>query len=606
MGFVNASRLTAVAVAVGVVISAAACAPASDSASNSDSRNKATTQQSPFPTSARAATSYSVVQVDKLSPSEQVTVSALQGLLARSSTSQIFTLVGANDSHDVGGGAMWLKLSGVANTPCGCEASPQAFWSWVSSMWPNSGSSAKQYVLYNLSANAASVNSANSLAGICTSLPVDVSDQANAAAAGFTSKVDASNLTTQALITTYGQASNPCGNKLATNVAVELDPRSVYAGGPRDYATMNNALVFFDVKGGAVPNLTSALGYVQAPSPIMGWGDPDTNGELSYVSPTGAAGDFYIAGDWARNLSVLSGLASVTPPKPAPTPAAAAAPAPQSPSPSPAASGKAAGTPPRSATFLMSDGDNLQWLLNRGNSPNWWGSSVRGTVQIGWSMSPSLYYLAPTAWNYYVDTVTAADNFYTGPSGIGYTFGNVTNNSQAFNSQLADVNSFAGAANMPDVALFGDNDWDNTAYLGGALGQSSVAGGFYFEYAGWITPMSNQSTKTFSGKPMIPANEYLDSNTTQTVINDLCSSTSKNNGIYAIYVNAWGNNNSPMSLIQGVQSGVAKTCPASVNFVAPQQLVRAAASSSTGQLKAPNPKLGPSSKPHPSSSQHAK
>jgi hypothetical protein len=53
------------------------------------------------------------------------------------------------------------------------------------------------------------------------------------------------------------------------------------------------------------------------------------------------------------------------------------------------------------ACFLFTDGDNIQWLLTAfPSSTNWWGSPLRGKTNIGWTISPALAELAPTAMKY--------------------------------------------------------------------------------------------------------------------------------------------------------------------------------------------------------------
>ena len=45
----------------------------------------------------------------------------------------------------------------------------------------------------------------------------------------------------------------------------------------------------------------------------------------------------------------------------------------------------------------MSDGDNIQWLLNWFiTDRRWFGSNNRGQTSIGWTISPALSELAPT------------------------------------------------------------------------------------------------------------------------------------------------------------------------------------------------------------------
>lgn len=77
----------------------------------------------------------------------------------------------------------------------------------------------------------------------------------------------------------------------------------------------------------------------------------------------------------------------------------------------------------------------LQWLVG-GNfaSPlnDWWGSSSRGSVAIGWTMSPAMAEVAPSILQRFYAEATASDNFVAGPSGVAYTFPDAMLNETSF------------------------------------------------------------------------------------------------------------------------------------------------------------------------------
>ena len=58
------------------------------------------------------------------------------------------------------------------------------------------------------------------------------------------------------------------------------------------------------------------------------------------------------------------------------------------------ASSKKEDSPKHTVSFIMSDGDNVQWILNgwqaAKGSNGWWASQDRGTVPLGWTLSSSL------------------------------------------------------------------------------------------------------------------------------------------------------------------------------------------------------------------------
>ena len=71
-------------------------------------------------------------------------------------------------------------------------------------------------------------------------------------------------------------------------------------------------------------------------------------------------------------------------------------------------------------SFTISDGDNLQFSQHR--MKNIWRDPVRGTLPIGWTISPSILHAAPRLAEYYLKSATPNDEFIAGPSGAGYIF----------------------------------------------------------------------------------------------------------------------------------------------------------------------------------------
>ena len=49
---------------------------------------------------------------------------------------------------------------------------------------------------------------------------------------------------------------------------------------------------------------------------------------------------------------------------------------------------------------------------------SWWGSSDRGQVPIGWTITPALSELAPLLLDYFYNTATAEDEFVGAASGF--------------------------------------------------------------------------------------------------------------------------------------------------------------------------------------------
>lgn len=73
-------------------------------------------------------------------------------------------------------------------------------------------------------------------------------------------------------------------------------------------------------------------------------------------------------------------------------------------------------------SFIMTDGDNVQWLLGNDHFFNekYYGNKNRGQVPVGWTIAPIMYTLAPSALQSYYKEATPNDELVGGPSGIGY------------------------------------------------------------------------------------------------------------------------------------------------------------------------------------------
>ncbi len=71
-------------------------------------------------------------------------------------------------------------------------------------------------------------------------------------------------------------------------------------------------------------------------------------------------------------------------------------------------------------SFTISDGDNLQYIQR--HMMQLWQDTARGTIPLGWTISPVLSQAAPAMAAYYAHTATAQDELIAGPSGAGYMY----------------------------------------------------------------------------------------------------------------------------------------------------------------------------------------
>ena len=75
--------------------------------------------------------------------------------------------------------------------------------------------------------------------------------------------------------------------------------------------------------------------------------------------------------------------------------------------------------------FVMSDGDNVQWLTNDfARSTRWFGSNYRGDFDFTFDVSPSLNDVNPVALKYFYDEAEADEHktFFVTPGGQGLTY----------------------------------------------------------------------------------------------------------------------------------------------------------------------------------------
>ena len=108
--------------------------------------------------------------------------------------------------------------------------------------------------------------------------------------------------------------------------------------------------------------------------------------------------------------------------------------------------------------FLMTDGDNLQWTLGPwSTSSSWYGSKLRGSFPMGWTLSPAIADLAPAAMNHILSQQTQRDELVAGPSGYGYMYPTTlpASNRSSFAATTSNAMHTFG---MSTINVLGQND----------------------------------------------------------------------------------------------------------------------------------------------------
>ncbi len=195
----------------------------------------------------------------------------------------------------------------------------------------------------------------------------------------------------------------------SSRLVAGLDPNGTFA--LRSFLVATNTFVYWLDSRDILPDITDPFSSEHklmqqlfskfpAGSAHLGW----FINEQSGVSLTSEAAITVLASDFFSNLEVFAAI-----PASSPLPSPKSVPTSQTPQ-----SDKVY------VSFTMSDGDNLQYSENR--MQQLWNDNTRGSIPIGWTISPVLTQAAPSLATYYASTATTNDELIAGPSGAGYMY----------------------------------------------------------------------------------------------------------------------------------------------------------------------------------------
>lgn len=236
-----------------------------------------------------------------------------------------------------------------------------------------------------------SVNVATSLAGILDAVIVSQELEAEATAAGLTKLLDARDKTPQWCFEKYQ-------DQFYRRMLCTQDPR---ISNVRDLAIAHQTLVLF----GSDEPMEAALLWLEPLSPILGWNGGD---EFKTTRLSSIYGHFQTATDWCMNLPILMAGSEHHP----------------------IAIKKTFdhqninwNDHRSSISFIITDGDNVQWLQSsffHGNN-SYWNNPQRGKIPFGWSCCfAHLAQLCPVAMEYAWNTQTRNDHFIEWGGGYYY------------------------------------------------------------------------------------------------------------------------------------------------------------------------------------------
>ncbi len=228
------------------------------------------------------------------------------------------------------------------------------------------------------SANSESANVATSVAGILGGVIVDARLEGQAKELGLTMLLDARDKDSAWLWENYR-------DKFNRRAAMFQDPRKPHA---RDFAIAHDIIVLYG--NGELER--KVLGWLEPLSPILGWNGGDEGQNAKLFSQYG---HFNTATDWAMNLPLLSAGARDAKPGMLPKPRTVTLDADRP-----------------VVSFVMSDGDNLQWMVQnffRDKQRRYWSNPANGDFPFTWTLCLAhMRQVTPDLLKYTIDTLPAA------------------------------------------------------------------------------------------------------------------------------------------------------------------------------------------------------
>lgn len=408
-----------------------------------------------------------VISEDKLTLEEKTMAATLQGIVAAKSDKQIYIISSQEPDYKV-----WLlDLKNNNNVELIYPESPWELLTEFSSLIDG-------YVLYN-GTTTPSINNACTVASLKNSIAIDQSIENKVISAGVTTLIEDCRNTDK-----YWAFKNLWNSGLNHSVVIQLSPDKPIS--LRDYAITAKALIFYEDEKETDLRKT-IFSSLDDNSHCLGWG-PDEHNNVALASSHGVD---VIAADWSYNLSVLSSFPLCNLKQKTET-------------------NFTNYDNVHYVTIIMSDGDNQQWLLgNNYTSNKWYGSPVRGQFNLGWSLSPALYYLAPTVFNQYyksASTPTFNDNFLVPPSGNGYMYPSKFPIEKLF-SYTNILNNYMKSVDQHNVLIIDDDSFYNNNLWDKYTCHSNIDGLFYLNYS--KHHIYNGEIRWSNNKPIVSCRDLL-------------------------------------------------------------------------------------------------
>lgn len=392
-------------------------------------------QGSPYPFTSRPDTLF--LTSENYLPSEKVALQTLMGVIAQ---------IKPEILRDTYGHRALVEKAGVVIN--------QTYYNNFPGLLSHYANRLTGYILCNQKDK--STNVAISLAGVLNAVAIPADIEQSAINAGLTQLLDVRTRDEAWLLATYPDL--PFNKNIAT-YQQSSDDRVFMMG---DYSAYNKAFQFWD-NSPTGPLATSVYNRMNKGATFFGWGPQ----EYETVEQLSQHSMMIIPSDWAPNLSTLTnipakkdGFRQKEPVKPFEV---------------------KPGT--HTVCFVISDGDNVQWLLGSHDNINNWNNPNRAHVNLGWTISPSLTELAPIVYDKYVDNALTTQEgrnvLIAGPSGKGYYLPGRYPNADLDSASVL-LNRYMKKADLRIVNIIDADDSDNdpSSYLA----QDNIDALFYYSY----------------------------------------------------------------------------------------------------------------------------
>ncbi len=176
---------------------------------------------------------------------------------------------------------------------------------------------------------------------------------------------------------------------------------------------------------------------------VFGWNN--TLGEMPTVQSLASANISLIPSDYAANLSTLSGFRLES------------------------AQQKRNyddGTDTENVhtvTFIYTDGDNIQYIINAMQGGGLYGSELRGTLDLGWGVPANMLETIPPMATYLYESMTERDEFVVALGSIGYTFPSRWSK-DARATMTEEVAEYMRRTDLRYMLLLDDMAWDEEIF----------------------------------------------------------------------------------------------------------------------------------------------